>query len=244
MQVSVIIPVLNEEERIANRLEELARIPGLHEVIVVDGGSEDRTVSLARSFPGVRVLTAPRGRAVQMNAGAALAHGDVFLFLHADVSLPIDAARWIDEALAEPGVAAAGFRTWTVCDDGRSWLAPLLHLADLRSRYARLPYGDQALFVRAALFRQMGGFPDLPLLEDLEMARRLRRLGGIPTIPATVRVSGRRFLARPLYYTVLMQLFPLLYRLGVPPEQLVRLYGDPRWWPSSKNLPMWLRTVF
>jgi hypothetical protein len=101
-------------------------------------------------------------------------------------------------------------------------------LADLRSRYANLPYGDQALFVRADVFWRLGGFPEQPLMEDLELSRRLSRTGLIRIVPATVRVSGRRFLARPIYYTLLVNVFPLLYRLGMPPRVLASLYGNPR----------------
>ncbi len=227
-RISVIIPTLDEAARIADRLRELAAMPELTEVIVVDGGSRDATLAIAREFPDVRVMAALRGRASQMNRGAASAAGDVLLFLHADVSLPADAVRWIGEALSDDRVVAGAFRTWTVPDAGESRLAPLLHLADLRSRTTRLPYGDQALFVRVEAFRAVGGFPEIPLMEDLQLARRLRRLGRIRTVPASVTVSGRRFLARPLYYAFLMNVFPLLLRLGVPPARLARLYGDPR----------------
>jgi len=152
----------------------------------------------------------------------------VLLFLHADVALPTDASRWIHGALADRTVVAGAFRTRTVGDGRRSWLAPLLRLADLRSRYSGLPYGDQAVFVRAEVFRRVGGFPDQPLMEDVELSRRLRRLGTIRTVSANVCVSGRRFLVRPVYYTLLVNVFPLLYRLGVPPRVLANLYGDPR----------------
>jgi hypothetical protein len=154
----------------------------------------------------------------------------VLLFLHADVSLPPDAAAWVADALADPGVVAGAFRTWHQADvpGVRSWVTPFLHLADLRSRVTRLPYGDQALFVRRAAFDAAGGFPDQPLLEDLELARRLRRVGRIVTVPARVQVSARRFLRRPLRSLVTMRVVPLLYRLGVPPRTLARLYGDPR----------------
>ena len=227
-RISVIIPVLNEEQRIGQRLEELGRMAGVAEVVVVDGGSSDRTAEITRGFSGVRLVSAARGRGSQMNAGARVASGNVFLFLHADVALPPDAATWVGRMLADPAVVAGAFRTWTVADAGRSWAAPLLHLADLRSRYTRLPYGDQALFVRRDAFDRVGGFPDQPLMEDFELSRRLRRVGRIATAPAAVRVSGRRFLSRPIRSAVLMRLFPLLYRLGVPPRVLGRLYGDPR----------------
>jgi len=163
-----------------------------------------------------------------MNAGADAATGDVLLFLHADVALPTDAARWIAEALRDPGCVAGAFRTWTVNDDGRGWFAPLLHLADLRSRYTSLPYGDQALFVRAEAFRRLSGFPEQPLMEDLELSLRLRRLGRVRTMPAKVRVSGRRFLARPVYYTLAVNVFQRLYRRRLPPRVLASFYGDPR----------------
>lgn len=227
-RISVIVPVLNEEARIAAQLAALRDVDGLHEIIVIDGGSRDRTVEIARSFPGVRTMEAPRGRATQMNAGAAVASGDVLVFVHADVRLPRDAVRWIASALAEPDVVAGAFRTWTVAEGRRSWARPFLHLADLRSRCTSLPYGDQALFVRADVFRRLGGFPDQPLMEDLELSRRLRDVGRIRTVPASVRVSGRRFLARPAYYTLLVNVFPLLYRLGTPPRVLAGIYGDPR----------------
>jgi len=227
-RISVIIPVLNEEQRIGERLAELGRMTGVAEAIVVDGGSRDRTAEVTRGFPGVRLVSAARGRGSQMNAGAQVASGDVLLFLHADVGLPPDAATWVGRLLADPAVVAGAFRTWTVVDAGRSWVAPLLHLADLRSRFTHLPYGDQALFVRRDAFDRVGGFPDQPLMEDLELSLRLRRLGQIATAPVAVRVSGRRFLSRPIRSAVQMRLFPLLYRLGVPAHVLARLYGDPR----------------
>jgi rSAM/selenodomain-associated transferase 2 len=222
MKLSIIIPVLDEERRIGERLTELRDCV---DIIVVDGGSRDRTVERARAFPGVRVEKAPRGRASQMNHGARLASGDVLLFLHADVSLPPDAVTHIERALADARTVAGAFRTWHVAD-GRS--APWLHLADLRSRYSGLPYGDQALFVRREAFWKAGGFPEQPLMEDLELSLRLRRLGPIAIVPASVRVSGRRFLAHPIRDTLLVNAFPLLYRLGVPPATLARLYRDVR----------------
>jgi rSAM/selenodomain-associated transferase 2 len=223
MNLSIIIPVLDEERRIGERLAELRDCA---ELIVVDGGSRDRTVERARAFPGVRVEAAPRGRASQMNHGARLASGDILLFLHADVSLPPDAVTHIEQAFADARTVAGAFRTWHVADDGRS--APWLHLADLRSRYSGLPYGDQALFVRRESFWKAGGFPEQPLMEDLELSRRLRRLGRIAKVRSSVRVSGRRFLAHPIRDTLFVNAFPLLYRLGVSAESLARLYRDVR----------------
>jgi uncharacterized protein len=227
LKVSVIVPVLNEEPCIRQQMEALRSVRDLHEIIVVDGGSTDETTRIVREFDGVHLVTSRRGRATQMNKGAEIATGEVLLFLHADVRLPGDAVHWVRDALASQGVIAGAFRTWTV-PDRRTWLAPLLHLADVRSRTTGLPYGDQALFVRAEAFRSIGGFPDLPLMEDLELSRRLTRIGRLRTVRASVRVSGRRFVARPVYYTFLVNVFPLLYRLGIPPRALASLYGNPR----------------
>ncbi|GAC1342860.1 MAG: TIGR04283 family arsenosugar biosynthesis glycosyltransferase [Myxococcales bacterium] len=227
MNISVVVPVLDEEARIGARLDEL-RSAGFAEVIVVDGGSSDATVAVARACAFAQVLSSARGRAAQMNAGARTARGEVLLFLHADVSLPAGAARLVADALEDPGAVAGAFRTWHVADGGPSRLGPLLHLADLRSRYTGLPYGDQALFVRRSAFERAGGFPEQPLMEDLELSRRLRRLGRIARVPACVRVSGRRFLAHPIRAALAANFFPLLYRLGVPAATLRRLYGEVR----------------
>ncbi|MBI2390850.1 MAG: TIGR04283 family arsenosugar biosynthesis glycosyltransferase [Deltaproteobacteria bacterium] len=226
MRTSVIIPVLDEERVIEDRIAELDAL-AIDEIVVVDGGSGDGTVAAVARHPHVRLVRAPRGRAAQMNAGAALATGEVLVFLHADVALPYDARVQIARALDDPRVIAGAFRTWTVADRPTR-LGPLLHLADLRSRYSSLPYGDQALFVRAPVFRAIGGFPPIALMEDLALGRRLREAGGVRIVPARVRVSGRRFIERPLTYTLLMNLYPALFRLGVSPALLSRFYGAVR----------------
>jgi len=223
------MPVLDEARRIAASLTRVCDLDGFDERIVVDGGSRDDTVALASAFAGVEVIDAPRGRGPQQNAGAARARGDALLFLHADVELPPNAADVVRRTLARPGVVAGAFRTWTVPDGGGSrWPGPLLHLADVRSRYSRVPYGDQALFVRREVFDAVGGFPAQPLMEDLELSRRLRRVGRIAVAKERVRVSGRRFQHAPVRQTVLVNVFPLLYAAGVSPERLVRWYGSPR----------------
>ncbi|OYV74150.1 MAG: hypothetical protein B7Z74_02760 [Deltaproteobacteria bacterium 21-66-5] len=225
LTISVVMPVLNEAARIGERLSELARF-AFREVIIVDGGSDDETRDIARSFPGVLVVEAARGRACQMNEGARHATGDALLFLHADVSLPADAAVHIRRTLALADNAAGAFHTWTVVDGvgPGPWWSPLLHLADIRSRYSRLPYGDQAIFLRREVFRDVGGVPEMPLMEDLEFSLRIRRIGRIRIVPARVMVSGRRFIERPLFYAMLMNVFPLLYRCGVPPCRFARIY--------------------
>lgn len=226
--VSVVIPVLNEAKRIEAALDDVLSLAGVHEVIVVDGGSTDGTAELARRRKGVIVLTSPRGRALQMNMGAEAATGDVLLFLHADVTLPLDAVAHVCAALSDPATSAGAFRTWTTSEGGNPIMGQLLHLADIRARYTRYPYGDQALFVQAEVFRAIGGYPPIELMEDLAFSQRLARLGRIRTVPANVTVSGRRFVARPVFFTVVINLFPLLFRCGVPPEVLSRFYGHVR----------------
>jgi len=229
-EFSVIVPVLNEARCIESQIERLTELGPDVEVIVVDGQSSDQTVQLA-SDHGVRVVHSKPGRSRQMNAGAAQATGAILVFLHADVALPSESLDWIRRTLARPGVVAGAFRTNTVWDSeagGSAWVSPLLHLADLRSRYSRLPYGDQALFLEAETFRAVGGYPQTELMEDLELSRRLSVLGKIRTVPATVRVSGRRFQSRPIAYTVLVNVLPVLYRVGVPARILSKLYGQVR----------------
>lgn len=226
MTLSVIIPALDEAERIAAAVS-AARRPGVAEVVVVDGGSSDDTAALAAAA-GARVIESERGRARQQNAGAAAARGDTLLFLHADVELPANAAAVVEAQLSAPRVVAGAFRTWHRAERWSGRRAALLHLADLRSRYSPLPYGDQAIHLRAATFARVGGFPELELMEDLALARRLRRLGRIAIAFDSVRVSARRFESAPLVQTALVNVFPLLYLVGVPASFLARLYGNPR----------------
>ncbi|MCP4445533.1 MAG: DUF2064 domain-containing protein [Myxococcales bacterium] len=223
--VSVVIPALNEAARLESQLGYLETLSGIAEVIVVDGGSTDGSISIAERQSGARLLHSAKGRARQMNAGAQAAFGGILLFLHVDARLPGDACQQIHQALR--GNRAGAFRLVTDYDPKgyhRPWVAPFLRLADMRSRYTQLPYGDQAIFVRSSTFLNLAGYPELPLFEDLELAMRLRKLGPLGRAPGPVRVSGRRFQERPLYYLVLMNTFPLLYRLGVSPERLASFY--------------------
>ena len=225
-RISVIIPVLDEAARICAQLSSAIAHADPAEVIVVDGGSTDDTVARVRADGRAVLLSAARGRARQLNAGAAAATGDILLFLHADVRLPPGAAGHIRATLAQPGCVAGAFRTRTLLDSDtqNAWIRPLLPIADLRSRYTRRPYGDQALFVWQRAFASVGGYPDVALMEDLALSHALARAGHIGRAPAAVTVSARRFAARPLYYAAVMNVFPLLYALGVPTERLAALY--------------------
>lgn len=227
MSTAVVMPVLDEGRIIEEALAELDG-QGFEEIVVVDGGSRDDTVARARAA-GARVITADRGRGPQQNAGAAATTSPSLLFLHADVRLPRGAREIIEATLREPGVVAGAFRVHHV---GEGWRGKrrewLLRVADVRSRVAALPYGDQGIFVSREIFHQVGGFPEIPLMEDLELSKRLARCGTIRVVPHDVLASGRRFESATLRQCVLMNIFPTLYRLGVPAETLSRLYGDPR----------------
>ena len=222
MRLSVIIPALNERERIAGVVERVAAA-GVAEIVVVDGGSEDGTPEIARAA-GARVLEAPRGRGTQQNAGARAAEGDTLLFLHADTVLPGDFPRQIETALATPGVAAGAFR-FKLDEDG-SGLRFLERMVDWRCRLCQLPYGDQGLFMRRAAFDQAGGFPDEPLLEDYELVRRLRRVGRVVMADGVAVTSARRWRKLGLLRASWSNSLCLLaYWLKVPPATIARWRG-------------------
>jgi len=188
---------------------------------VVDGGSGDATVALATPLAD-RVVHAPRGRARQMNAGAAAARGALLLFLHADTCLPERADQLVGVALG----SAADWGRFDVVIAGRSRLLPVVAtLMNWRSRYTGIATGDQALFVRRAAFEQVGGFPDQPLMEDIELSRRLRGRGRPACLRARVVTSGRRWDERGAWRTIfLMWRLRWLYWRGVPPQRLVQAY--------------------
>lgn len=199
--LSIVMPVLDEAGQIEATLAALAplRRRGV-ELIVVDGGSQDGTVALARAEADA-VLDAPRGRARQMNAGAAAARGEVLLFLHADTILPLEADRL---ALR----AAAGGRDWGRFDVRIAGRHPMLRvvamLMNWRSRLTGIATGDQAIFVRRELFQRIGGFPDQPLMEDIELSRRLRRVSAPACLPARATTSGRRWESRGVWRTIFL----------------------------------------
>lgn len=219
--ISVIIPALNEARRLAAAVQSALTADGI-EVIVADGGSSDSTAESARRA-GVRVVAAQPGRARQMNAGAALAAGEILLFLHADTRLPAGFDALVCQALAQPGVAGGAFGL-RIEAPGRliRWIEAG---ANRRSRHLGLPYGDQAVFLPAAVFRSLGGFPDLPVMEDFVLVRRLWRLGKVVTLEAAVLTSGRRWRRRgALKTTLINQIVVAGFYLGVAPERLARLY--------------------
>ena len=222
MRLSIVMPVLDEAAGITATLRALAPLRARgHEVIVVDGGSADATVALAAAGAD-RVFAGPRGRARQMNAGAALARGDVLLFLHADTVLPGAADTAIERAVA----AGARWGRFDVRISGGAALFPVIAaLMNLRSRLSGIATGDQALFVQRSLFNQLGGYADQPLMEDIELSRRLRALSPPACLRQRVQTSGRRWQQRGVWRTVwLMWRLRWRYWRGASPEALARAY--------------------
>lgn len=229
VDLAVVIPTLDEERTLESCLESIGRHDGL-ETIVVDGGSSDRTCERAREG-GARVESGARGRGPQLNRGASSSTAPRLFFLHADCRLPIDWLPALRAALDDHDVSLACFRLRTVSS---ALSAPsaiyrlFLRFFDLRSYGLGLPYGDQGFGVRREVFDAVGGFPDIPLMEDVAFARACRRQGRIRRLPLEIRTTARRFERRPLRTGLMFAVFPTLFRIGVGPETLARWYGTVR----------------
>lgn len=212
------VPALNEEDTLRRNLP--AALAVADEVVVVDGGSTDRTPEVAREV-GARVVTGPPGRGGQLNQGAAAATADVLVFLHADTTLPPGGAAAIRQAVAR-GAAGGAF---LVRFDSGGIMRLGSRLVNLRTRLTRLPLGDQAQFATRETFDRLGGFKDWPILEDLDFALRLRRTGRLALIEDEVTTGARRFRSQGVLRTVATNwLIWFLFLLGVSPHRLARLY--------------------
>ena len=226
--ISVIIPALDEEASIA-RVIRSCREAGPGEVIVVDGGSRDRTAEIARARADA-VIAAPRGRAAQLNAGAAAARGKVLLFLHADTLLPGGSVPAVLGALQDPAVIGGAFRVRLATSSGagryvRAALGITGRMIGARAGVTRAFTGDQAIFVRAEAFRAVGGYPEIPLMEDVELSRRMRRTGKTVLLPLRVESSGRRWEAwGPLKTVLFMWRLRIGYLLGRAPSRCAEAY--------------------
>jgi rSAM/selenodomain-associated transferase 2 len=222
-RIAVIVPVINEQEQLATTLSHVPLAPG-DELIVVDGGSTDETLNIARKFTPT-VLSSPPGRARQMNLGAAHATGDILLFLHADTLLPPASLDAVRRAMQRSQVAGGAFRL--VIEPPTPALRLVAWGANLRSRFGRLPYGDQALFVRRSLFERLGGYADAAFLEDVILVRAMRRHGRLVLVPQAVQTSGRRWLHEGVVYTTVRNnVIVGLFFCGVSPATLKRWYSD------------------
>ena len=222
--ISVIIPTLNEADRIAATIAQVRGLGGC-EIVVADGGSTDATLDHASGAD--RVLSTERGRGVQMNAGAAASAGDILLFLHADCRLAAGALEAIAAALADPRTSGGCFRQSI---EAPGWRYRLVESGNaLRVRTLKWIYGDQALFVRRPIFEQLGGFPPVPLMEDLLFSRRLKRRGRVRLLDARVHVSPRRWQQAGLIRQTLRNwMLIAALHLGVSPQRLARFYPQVR----------------
>lgn len=218
--VTVIIPTLNEEQWVAGAVES-ARAAGAAEVIVSDGGSTDRTGRFATAA-GARIILSERMRAKQLNRAARSAAGETFIFLHADTRLPLGACDAVEGALVS-GTDFGGFRIAFIEEALRLRVAA--RLINIRTAITRCPWGDQAPFIRRATFEECGGFREIVLMEDYELAARMKRQGRSRILPLTVRTSGRRFLRRGVLRTA-MRNWEIIarYRMGEDPASLAARY--------------------
>jgi rSAM/selenodomain-associated transferase 2 len=223
-RLSIIIPTLNEGTRITSALDALVELRWFGvEIIVVDGGSGDATIQRAR-MRADHVIRARRGRATQMNAGAAIATGEILLFLHADTKLPPEAERVIFDSLAH---APHEWGRFDVAIEGNHPMFRIIATTmNLRSRISGIATGDQAIFVKRDVFHAVGGFPEIPLMEDIALSKALKRRSRPLCIPDRVVTSGRRWETNGIARTiVLMWRLRLAYSLGADPARLARQYG-------------------
>lgn len=221
-RISIIMPVLNESANLQRAIDSTRPSDNI-EVIAVDGGSTDDTCQVAAALE-VQVIASPAGRSRQMNLGAAAATGDILLFLHGDSRLPLGFDRLIRQVMSEKEAPIAGaFRLGI--DAPQVSLRWVERGVNWRSQVCQMPYGDQGIFLSAKVFKEIGGFPDLPIMEDFELMRRLRQRGKISIIQQPVMTSARRWLQKGILKTTLInQLMVIGYLGGVSPARLVELY--------------------
>jgi len=225
MNISVIIPVLNEAPILETTLRQIVALKSDVELIVVDGGSIDNTASIAGRY--AMVLQSPKGRSTQMNLGAKAAGGKVLLFLHADTWLPQGSFSAITESMHDTAVIGGRFK---IRLDEPGWQYRMVGSGiNLRDRFFNGFTGDQAIFIRKTVFETIGGYREMPLMEDLDLGRRMCRYGKVVRLPLTVVTSARRWKNNGVFKTIfLMWALRLGYHMGRPPHHLYRYYGDTR----------------
>lgn len=221
--ISVIIPTLNEEDNIGRCIEGVLKEGCDCEIIVADGGSSDKTAEYANRYPGVLFIQSQKGRGIQMNMGVSAASGDILLFLHADTILETGWAAELISLLENNSISGGAF---TLGIQSQLWKYRLVEAwVKLRCRLCLLPYGDQAIFVRKSAFDINGGYKSIPLMEDVDFIRRLKKLGNITILNKKATTSDRRWSKKGLIKTAaLNQIIMLLYRIGVNPGRLARMY--------------------
>ena len=233
LHISIIIPTLNEENNLNDLLSSLQAYQNI-EIIIADGGSTDRTVDIARDHT-VQVVTSPVGRGIQQNNGAKSASGNILVFLHCDTMLPDDFPNIIHSVLNQPETAAGAFRLKINAKERGYRL--IEWGVNIRTRFLNLPYGDQVLFMKKKVFDQAGGFPNLPLLEDIMLIRRLKHLGKIKITKTSVITSARRWKRLGMVQTTLInQIILIGYLVGIKPKTLARLYYKSTLQKSKNNI--------
>lgn len=220
-QISVIIPTLNEEQVIAATLRYILKDPLVNEVIVVDGGSKDSTLEIVAAFQKVRLLHASKGRAIQMNVGAEAARGDILFFLHADTIVPLGACERIRESLNQKSVVGGSF--YLEFQEENKVLSLIAGFT--RINLAISTFGDQGLWLRRETFFAIGGYPEVPIMEDVEIQYPLRAMGQFVKLDMPLVSSARRFLKNGILYQIWLDTCILTaYLFGVPPEVLAKWY--------------------
>ena len=219
-KISIIIPILNEAKILEKTLSQLQSEHEYHELIIVDGGSTDGSIPIAENYG--KVLTSVRGRAKQLNEGAAAATGDILIFLHADIWLEPGVLAAVETALAS-GYIGGGFQQKI---DGKSILYRMIEIAgNIRGRYLKVFYGDSGIFLTRTDFERIGGFPEIPILEEMEFSKSLRRLGKTTLVSPCIHISARRWETRGIVRTTVNNwVITLLYFLKVSPVKLAKLY--------------------
>ena len=222
--ISVIIPILNEEKILEKTLSRLRSELKNHELIIVDGGSTDGSIRIAKKYG--KVIKSTRGRAKQLNAGAAAATGEILIFLHADVWLEAGAFAAVEKTLSS-GYVGGGFLQKI---DGRSILYRIIEItANMRGKYLKVFYGDSGIFVKRTDFERIGGFPEVPIMEEMEFSKALRKLGKTKMIKPRIHISARRWEANGIVRTTTKNwLITFLYFWGFSLERLAKLYRNTR----------------
>lgn len=223
--VSIIIPVLNEEKNIENILLKLTKLKISKEIIVVDGGSTDNTALIASKY--AKVISSKKGRAKQMNCGALISKGDILWFLHCDSKISENSLESIEKAI-DKGYDGGCFSLYFY-DYNTPFLKYISYTSNLRAKYLKLYFGDQGIFIKKNVFKKLGGYPDIPLMEDLELSIRLKKIAKTIVLKDKIGTSARRFVEGGIFKTfLLMQYIKLLYILKFPIEKIASIYKDIR----------------
>lgn len=225
IMISIIVPVLNEEKSIESLLLDLLSLEGEKEVIVVDGGSSDKTVEKASRH--TKVIHSPEGRANQMNEGAKFALGDILWFVHSDSKVNEKSLGFIEKAI-QLGYSGGGF-SLQFYDYNTLFMRYLAKTSNLRAKFLRLIFGDQGIFIKRNVFEDLGGYPDIELMEDWELSKKLYKTGKVKILDLSIGTSARRFESGGQLKTLLlMHKIKFLYMLGVPSSKLRQIYREAR----------------